>query len=121
MRSLDDVIKNKVNGLYYGNRVLLPFKAEILKAIIEKNIITDFSATHKGAHCTIAGNYTEIYFLDYVDLSDEISKYETIKLVLVEEGKDIFDINNHKKLLLHLKENHQLLIQEATEEILFIE
>ncbi len=121
MKTIEEVLKNKTNGLCYGNRVLLPFKAEILKAIIEKDIITDFSTTHKGAQYNITDEYTEIYFLDYKELSESISKYETIKLVIVEKGKDIFDLKNHKRLILHLQEKHIIRIEEANGEILFIE
>jgi len=121
MKTINEVLKEKKEGLYYGNRVLLPFRADILKAIIEKDIITDFSTTHKGAQYSVADNYTEIYFHDYKDLSDYISKYETIKLVVVEKGNDIFDLNNHRRLILHLKENHNLKIEEADGGILFIE
>jgi hypothetical protein len=121
MKTISDVIKNNINGLYFGNRVLLPFKAEILKAIIEKEIITDFSTTHKGAQYNKTDNFTEIYFLDYKELAESISKYETIKLVAVEEGNDIFDLNNHKRLILHLQEKHIIKIEEADGEILFLE
>lgn len=121
MKTIDEVLKNNITGLHYGNRVLLPFKAEILKAIIEKDIITDFSTTHKGAQCNKTDNYTEIYFLDYKDLAEEMSKYETIKLIVVENGKDIFDFKNHKRLILHLQEEHTVKIEEANGEILFIE
>jgi hypothetical protein len=121
MKTIDETVKNNINGLYYGNRVLLPFKAEILKAVIEKDIITDFSTTHKGAQYNITDSYTEIYFLDYKELSESISKYETIKLVLVEIGNDIFDLKNHKRLILHLQEKHIIKIEEADGEILFIE
>lgn len=121
MKTIDETVKNNINGLYYGNRVLLPFKAEILKAIIEKDIITDFSTTHKGAQYNKTEYYTEIYFLDYDDLAESLSKYETIKLVVVEDGKDIFDLKNHKRLILHLQEKHVIRIEEADGEILFIE
>ncbi len=121
MRTLDEVLKNNINGLYYGNRIILPFRAEILKAIIEKDIITDFSTTHKGAQYNITDKYTEIYFLEYKELAEEVSKYETIKLVVVEEGKDLFDFGNHRRLILHLKEKHYLKIEEANGEILFVE
>jgi len=121
MRTINEVLKNNVNGLYYGNRVILPFRAEILKAIIEKEIITDFSTTHKGAQYNVTDDYTEIYFLDYKELSESVSKYETIKLVVVEKGKDLFDFQNHKRLIIHLMEKHFLKIEEANSEILFIE
>lgn len=121
MRTIEEVLKNSINGLYYGNRIILPFKADILKAIIEKDIITDFSTTHKGAQYNITDSFTEVYFLDYKELSESISEFETIKLVVVEKGKDPFDFANHKRLILHIKEKHNLKIEEANGEILFIE
>jgi hypothetical protein len=121
MKTIDEVLKNNINGLYYGNRVLLPFKADILKAVIEKDIITDFSSTHKDAQYNKTESFTEIYFLDYKELSEYVTKYETIKLIVVEEGKDIFDFNNHKRLILHLKEKHILKIEEATGDILLFD
>lgn len=121
MRTLDDVIKNKVNGLHYGNRVLLPFVCDVFKAIVENDIIMDFSSAHKGAQYIKHEDYTEIYFFDFENLSEVVSKYETIKLVVVENRKDIFDDANHRKLVLHFQEKHKLKIEETNEDILLIE
>jgi len=121
MKSLKEVLNNKDFGLFYGNRILLPFAAEILKAVIERDIIMDFSTSDKGAKYTISNDYTEIYFYDYKNLLDVVSKYEMIKLVVVEKGKNIFDLSNHKKISLHLVENHKLTIEELNDDSLFIE
>lgn len=121
MKTLDELLKNKITGLHYGNRILLPFIADILKAVIEDHIIMDFSTSKSGAQYSKHETFTEIYFFDYKNLAEVISKYETIKLVVVEEGKDIFDFINHRKLALHLNEKHKLTIEEINEDILFIE
>jgi hypothetical protein len=121
MRTLDEVLKNNINGLHYGNRVLLPFKADILKAVVENDIIMDFSSQRKEACYNKYDNFTEIYFFEYPNLEEVVTEFETIKLVIVEEGKDIFDFENHRKLALHIKENHKLIIEETNEDILFIE
>ncbi len=121
MRKLNDVIKNKIDGLYYGNRVLLPFICDILKAVIENDIIMDFSTSNKGAEYFKRENFTEVYFHDFENLNEIVGKFETIKLVVVENGDDIFDLANHKKLALHLQKNHKLTIEETNEDILFIE
>ena len=86
MKPLSEILKSKKNGLYYGNRVILPFVVDILKAVIENDIITDFSQSGKGAHYFKSKLFTEIYFYDFKQLSEVISEYETIKLVVVEEG-----------------------------------
>lgn len=119
--TLDEVIKNKVNGLCYGNRIILPFKAHFLKVIIENDIITDFSSSSKGITIVEHEEYSDLYFLEYTMLSDDLSKYEAIKIVLVEEGKNIFDWNNHRKIALYLAEKHKVTIEETDADILFIE
>ena len=121
MKTLDDILKNKVNGLHYGNRILLPFVCDLFKAVVENDIVMDFSPTHKSAEYFKHEDYTEIYFYDFENLSEVITKYETIKLVVVENGKDIFDDSNHRKLVLHFLEKHKLKIEETNEDILLIE
>lgn len=121
MRTIDEVFRNNLHGLHYDNRIILPFKVEILKAIVENDIITDFSTVHSGAQYKINDEFTEIYFYDYKNLSEVVTQFETIKLVVVEKGKDLFDFANHRKLALHLLDKHKLTIEELNEDILFIE
>ena len=121
MKTLDDVLRNNLHGLHYGNRVLLPFQVEILKAVVESDIITDFSSTSNGANYKIYSDYTEIYFHDYKILSEVVSEFEKIKLVVVEKGKDVFDFANHRKIALQIEEKHKLLISEINDDTLFIE
>lgn len=122
MKKLDEVLKNNLYGLHYGNRVLLPFQADILKAVIEHDIITDFSTKKAGANYKIFEDYTEIYFYDYENLSDVVKGFEKIKLVVVEKGQDIFDFSNHRKIALQVEEKHKLTITEINDDtLLFIE
>ena len=121
MKSLDQILSNNVLGLYYGNRVLLPFAAHILKINIENDLITDFGPSSKGASINETEDYTEIYFLEFDDLQNIVSKYENIKVILVEKGKDIFDFKNHRKIALHPEEKHVLKISELDKETIFIE
>ncbi len=121
MKTLNDVINNKISGLHYGNRILLPFEAEILKAVIENEIIMDFSSSDRGACYKIHDGITEIYFHDYKILSEVVSEFEKIKLVVVEKGNDIFNFANHRKIALQIEEKHKLIISELNEDTLFIE
>jgi hypothetical protein len=121
MKSLDEVLKMSLTGMYYGNRVLLPFHCHILKIVIEKDIITDFSIRDKGAFINEVQEYTEIYFIDYPELEENISKYENIKMIVVEKGKDLFDFNNHRKIALHPEGKHILTIKELDENTIFID
>jgi len=121
MKTIDEIINNKYTGLYYGNRVILPFTAFFIEIIIESDIITDFSISSKGVLLETHENCTNLYFLDYKNLKDSIGKFENIKLLIVENGKDVFDLKNHRKLALYLKDNHILEIEELDNDILFID
>jgi hypothetical protein len=121
LKSLVEVLKNNINGMYYGNRVLLPFHCHILKIVIENDIITDFSIRNNGAFINRHNEFTEIYFLDYPDIEKNISKFENIKMIVVEDGKDIFDFKNHRKIALRPEGNHILSVKELDENIIFID
>jgi hypothetical protein len=121
MKTLDEILENKINGLYYNNRLILPFQVHFLKVIIDDEIITDFSPSSKGIFIREEADFTDIYFLEYKHLNDTVSKYEAIKMVVVEKGKDIFDFNNHKKIAVYLENKHKTRIEKTEEDILFIE
>lgn len=120
-KTIEEVLKNKLYGLYYGNRVILPFGGTLLKVIVDNDILLNFSPQSEELFIRETEDYLELYFKHIDRLSDVVSKYETIKLVIVENEKDIFDFGNHKKLALRLEENHKLKIEEIDEDILFIE
>ena len=101
MKSLSQVLKEKKSGLYFGNRVLLPFSCHIIKLNIENDLITDFSSCCKGVYVSENPDFMEIYFHDYKDLGEVITKFEAIKLIVVEKGKDVFDTKNHITIALH--------------------
>jgi len=121
MFSISQVLKENKPGLYYGNRVLLPFHCTILKIVIEDDVITDFSIGDKGAYVNETPDFTEIYFIDYPDLESNISKYENIKMIVVDKAKDIFDLKTHRKIALHPEGNHILSIKELDDNTIFIE
>jgi len=121
MNTINEVLKKKKRGLHYRRRVILPFSGHLLKVKIEDNILTDFSPTSKHIYVKEDEGFMSIYFKEYKDLAEEISKYEAIKIIIVEKDKDMFDLRNHRKLLLYPGENHDLKIEAADDDILFIE
>ena len=121
MKSLSQVLKEKKSGLYFGNRVLLPFSCHLIKLNIENDLITDFSPSHKGVYVSENDDFMEIYFHDYKDLGEVITKFEAIKMIVVEKGKDVFDTKNHITIALHPEENHRLRIEKLGENQIFIE
>lgn len=121
MNTIKDALDKKINGLCYGNRIMLPFGASFLKIIIEDDIITDFSPSSKGIYVREDEEYTDLYFLEIKDLKETVSKYENIKMVLCEKNESVFDVKNHKKIALYLEEKHNVKIEKTDEDILFIE
>ncbi len=121
MSLLTKALEEKKNGLFYGSRVLLPFVVDIFKAIIDDDIVMDFSPMSEIAYYEKYDNFTEIYFFEHEDILKDVSKYETIKLVVVEEGNDMFDISNHRKISLNPVDPHILEIEELPEDVLLIE
>jgi len=121
MKTLDEVLKENIIGMYFGNRIVLPFSANILKVVIESEIITDFSPGAKGACIIEHRDHMDIYFNEYKDIKSIISKYEIIKMIIVESSENIFDFSKHRKIALHLLEDHKIKIEELTDDILFIE
>jgi hypothetical protein len=119
--SLSETVKNKNYGLYYGSRLILPFKAHFLKIILNDDIYTDFSPGSKTVALIEQPSFTDVYFKEIENIADELSRYESIKMVVVEIGKDIFDFNNHLKIALYPEEKHRLKIELTDEDILFIE
>jgi hypothetical protein len=121
MASLNEILKNNPKGLFYKNRLILPFQGVFLKIIIDDDIIMDFSPSSKHIYIEENENFTDIYFKEYKHIKDAVSKYEAIKMVLVEKGEDIFNFDNHKKIIIYLGEKHEAKIEETEEDILFIE
>jgi hypothetical protein len=118
---IDDIISKEKYGLHYGNRLLLPCEVEILKVIFNDEILMDFSSSKYGAEYTIKDGFTEIYFKEVKSVEDELSKFESIKMIVVDREKNLFDFNNHQKISLHTEENHKLKITKLDDDVLFIE
>ncbi len=121
MKTIAETLKDKTTALYYGNRLIIPFHAHFLKVVIEKEIITDFSSHSKGIIINEEDDFTDLYFLDYKDLKSSLTQYESIKFVVVEKGKDIFDFQNHQKIAVYIEEKHKARIEETDADILFLE
>ena len=121
MNSIQKAISENKKGLCYGPRILLPFVCDILKAVIDNDIITDFSRYSKCAYYQKHDDSTEVYFFCHEEIIEDVSKYEIIKMIAVAEEEDIFDLKNHMKLSLNPLENHILEITELGEDVIFIE
>jgi hypothetical protein len=121
MFTINETVENQINGLFYGNRLLLPFKANYLKIILDDEIIIDFSPQAGLVHINETDSYTEIYFLKLKNLKDKISKYEAVKMIVTEKDDNIFDSNKHLKISFYLEEAHSVKIEKTSNDVLFIE
>lgn len=111
MTKIKTALEQKKNGIYYNNRIILPFKCEFLKIIFENKIITDFSSNNPDAEIIEHESFTDIYFKKYKDIQSELSKYESIKLIVCEKDENIFDFKNHIKLCLYIEDEHIIKIE----------
>jgi hypothetical protein len=121
MNTINEALEKKKNGLYYGNRIILPFKCTILKLIYQSEIITDFSECSSEVVIYEGENFTDIYMKKHKNLKDDISKYENIKLIAAEKGSDIFDFSSHVKIILTLNNDHKIKIEKPTDDQVFID
>ena len=119
--TVKEALANKKTGFMYGNRLILPFKARFLKVVVNSDIITDFSPSSKGISIVEEDYYTSLYFHEYDSLRESLSKYEAVKIVLVEKEENIFDVNKHMKIAVYKTETHLANIEETDQDILFIE
>jgi len=118
---IEKAIENKKNGLWYGNRLILPFTAHILKIVFDDKILTDFSMNSDDVQIDNEEDHISVWFLSTDDLSSIISKWENIKIIAVNTGEDLFDLNNHRKLSIKIQEKHNVEINYTDDDILFIE
>jgi hypothetical protein len=119
--NIDETLNSKKSGLWYANRLVVPFQCHFFKVIVDDDIITDFSSRSKDIEITEEGEFTNLYFKQYPELNKAVSKYEAIKIIAVNKGEDVFNFENHKKISLYIQEKHKVLIEANEDDILFIE
>jgi hypothetical protein len=83
--------------------------------------LTNFGALSDDASYEIKDHYTEIYLHQFSDVQSISSEYDLIKLVVVKEGDNLFDFENHIKISVKPLDKHRLIIADLDEDILFIE
>lgn len=111
----------KLKGLHYGNRLILPFRCHLLKVIVNGAVVTDLSSTKIGLEVIMHDNFMDVYFHGFDALTDKVQEHEAIKMIVVAEDEDIFDFETHKALGIYLQDKHEVVIEKLSEDILFIE
>ncbi len=109
MKTIKEVSERNLNGMHYGGRILLPFCVHVFKAVIvKKAIMEEGKDLEYTANFTyrINEDFTEVCFGDYDDLYEHLSEDDAINLLVVEKGKDVFNVENHVRIALHLKDKN---------------
>ncbi len=121
----NDYIESKLNadekGFYIGNRLILPFRCNLIKLIADNHIYTEFVG-NEDVKVSQDTHNTSIYFRESGRLKRfDDDSYELVKLVVADLDVNLCDRSNHIKLICELGENHTVTVRKATREDLFIE
>ncbi|MDX2003430.1 MAG: hypothetical protein SFW35_13425 [Chitinophagales bacterium] len=117
--TIAEAVRNNRKGFYLYNRIILPFKGQVLKLIIHDDIHIDF-AYDEDIEVSQDPQNTSIY-LRGIRLDKFIDSYKTIKLVCAEWDADLTDASNHIKLICKIQDQHCVMISKPDENTLFIE
>jgi len=118
--SVKEALDQNKHGFYIGRRVALPFKCQVLKVIAGGENLTVMQGSGSIEIGQDAQN-TSIYFLLSGKLKDYVGSYNVVKLIVCELEDDICDMTNHIKLVCKMEDNHQVVIEEPSDDMLFIE
>lgn len=120
--TIKEQIKSGANGFYIGSRMILPFKCQFIKLIVDNHIVTEFVG---NSHIKVSQEErnTSIYFRESGKLNDFEGSYEYIKMIISGLGDDLCDKDQHLKIICSIEENHivKLELAEDNKDILFIE
>lgn len=118
--TIHNALDNNLTAYYIGNRLILPFKCQLIKVIVESHIFTDMSGSDE-LKIEQGPRNTSIYIKNTGMLRSFFDTYKTIKMVCSEYDTDLTDAEKHVKLVCRIGEKHQATIETPGEDILFIE
>jgi hypothetical protein len=118
--TIKKALEEKRQGYFIGQRLVLPFKCQILKIIFDNEIFTELVG---GKHIKLNQDpqNTSIYITSHGKLSNYVNSYSFIKLIVCEMEDDICDISKHVKLICEILDNHHVNIHLPGDDMIFIE
>ena len=119
-RTINQALEEGKDGFHIGTRLILPFRCQIIKIIIESEIFTEMVGS-KNIKLSQDAQNTSIYFRSHGSLDKTIGKYEVIKIVVAELEADLSDVSNHIKIICEIGDTHVVKIHVPSEDMLFIE
>ncbi|MEX0813896.1 MAG: hypothetical protein WD048_16880 [Chitinophagales bacterium] len=118
--TIKEALEKKSDAFYIGNRLVLPFKCQLIKLIVDSHIYTELVG-NLDIKLNQDPQNTSIYIRSIGQLKNFFDTYKTIKIICCEMDDDLCDIDKHIKLLCRIKENHIASIDIPDDDILFIE
>jgi len=114
-----DIIKSDKKGYYTGCRMILPFKCNIMKLIVDSHIFTEFVGSDD---VKLSQDYrnTSIYFRELGKLKQFEGEYTLIRMIIAPLEADLTDKSSHIKLVCRIKENHEIDFELPSDDVLFI-
>ena len=103
-----NAINAKKSGYHIGQRLILPFRCQMVKMMVEGEIITEFVGS-KHIKLSQDPKNTSIYFRSSGNLDNFVDSYKVVKLIVSEWDADLTDMANHIKLICRIEENHEVL------------
>ncbi len=118
--TIKDAINAKKTGFHIGQRLVLPFRCQIIKMMVKGELFTELVGSNNVKIQQDPKN-TSIYFRLSGKLDNLVGTYRVIKLIVCEWDVDICDVSKHIKLVCEMEENHVTIIHEPSDDMLFIE
>ncbi len=118
--TIKNAIKSGKKGFYIGQRLILPFRCQLLKVIFDNHIYTQL-LNNKDIVIDQGPKNTSIYILEEGNLRNYIHNFEYIKLIACEIDDDLSDPGTHQKIICSVKEDHLVEIEYPGDDVLFIE
>jgi len=111
--TIREALDQKINGYYIGNRLILPFHAQIIKLIFDGEVYTELVGS-KEIQLNKDPNNTSIYFKKITDLNRYSDSFKNIKLLICEWNENICTAK-HYKIIADIEEQHVVLLKETDE------
>ncbi len=115
-----EIIKSDKKAFHIGNRMILPFRVNIIKLVVDSHIFTEFVG-NEDVKISQDKQNTSIYFREVGRLSAFANTYKSIKIVMASEEADLSNPATHIKCIVHVLDNHQASLEVPGEDDLFIE
>ena len=119
-KTINEALNAGSEGFHIGQRIILPFRAQLIKLIIGGDIFTEMVG---GAHIKLQQDpkNTSVYFRTSGKLDNMVDTHKVVKMIVCEWDQDLTDMHNHIKLICEMDENHVVKIHRPSDDMLFIE